>query len=158
MNVDDCVIGAENLTMRYGRKTACANVSFEVRLGSVYALLGRNGAGKSSLICSLLGLQKPQAGAAFLFGLPVWQNRVRALQRVGVVPEEPDAPPEMTVRQIAAFSSRLYPAWNWHRDIFTRAPVISGYRQSHLFRSPASALIEYDPLKGTVRTLIASAK
>jgi ABC-2 type transport system ATP-binding protein len=103
---------AENLTIRYGGKTACENVTFEVRHGSVYALLGRNGAGKSSLIRCLLGLQKPDSGAAFLFGRNVWKERCRSLQRVGVVPEEPDAPPEMKVRQIAAFCSRLYPAWD----------------------------------------------
>ena len=62
--------------------------------------------------------------------------------------------------QIRSISEMLAPvnAWNWHRNILTRAPVISGYRQSHLYLSPASALIEYDPLKDTARTLIASAK
>lgn len=112
MTADDIVVAAEDLTVRYGRTTACEHVSFEIPRGSVYALLGRNGAGKSSLVRCLLGHQKPWSGAAFLFGENVWKNRSRAMHRVGVVPEEPDAPPEMTARQIGAFCSRLYPFWS----------------------------------------------
>ena len=100
------------LTVRYGRLLACSDVSFSVSPGSVYALLGRNGAGKSSLVRCLLGEQRPQSGGAILFGEPVWNHRARLLARVGVVPEEPDAPPAMTPEQIADFCRRLYPSWD----------------------------------------------
>ena len=100
------------LTVRYGGKIALSGVSFSVARGSVYALLGRNGAGKSSLLRCLLGQQKPQAGRAALFGEDAWRGRASLMARTGVVPEEPDVPPEMTARQIAGFSRRLYPAWN----------------------------------------------
>jgi len=102
----------EGLTVRYGRKTALSGVTFSVAPGSVYALLGRNGAGKSSLLRCLLGQQKPQAGRATLFGEDAWRRRASLMARTGVVPEEPDVPPEMTARQIAGFSRRLYPSWN----------------------------------------------
>ena len=52
----------EGLTVRYGRAIACRDVSFAVAPGSVYALLGRNGAGKSSLVRCLLGQQKATSG------------------------------------------------------------------------------------------------
>lgn len=100
------------LTVRYGRALACENVSFAVPAGGVYALLGRNGAGKSSLVRCLLGEQKPQSGEARLFGESSWKHRARLLARVGVVPEEPDAPPAMTALQIADFCRRLYPSWD----------------------------------------------
>jgi ABC-2 type transport system ATP-binding protein len=112
MNSTDTIIAAKNITIQYGSRTACENVSFEVERGSVYALLGRNGAGKSSLIRCLLGQQKPRSGEAFLFGKNVWDHRSETMGKVGVVPEEPDAPPEMTAKQLAAFCSRLYPFWD----------------------------------------------
>jgi ABC-2 type transport system ATP-binding protein len=100
------------LTVRYGRRTALDGVAFTVPAGAVYALLGRNGAGKSSLVRCLLGAQKPASGGVRLLGRDAWRERASILGEVGVVPEEPDAPPAMTARQIAAFCSRLYPRWD----------------------------------------------
>src|SRR5262249_30055932 len=77
--------------------------------GSVFALLGSNGAGKSSLVRCALGEQKPAAGRARLFGRDVWRQRATLLKDVGVVPEEPDAPPAMTAKELLAFCRRLYP-------------------------------------------------
>jgi ABC-2 type transport system ATP-binding protein len=102
----------DGLTVRYGDRVALDSVSLEVAEGAVYALLGRNGAGKSSLVRCLLGEQKPDAGRVSLLGKDVWQERAAILSEVGVVPEEPDMPPAMTLRQIARFCSRLYPSWD----------------------------------------------
>ena len=100
------------LTVRYGRTLACADVSFTVAPGSVYALLGRNGAGKSSLVRCLLGEQRATSGETRLFGEDVWKHRERLLARVGVVPEEPDAPAPMSAVEIADFCRRVYPTWD----------------------------------------------
>jgi ABC-2 type transport system ATP-binding protein len=105
-------IRIENLTVRYGRTTACADVSLSVEPGSVYALLGRNGAGKSSLVRCLLGQQKASSGRALLFGADSWTTRQSAMARTGVTPEDPDAPPSMTARQLSAFCRRVYPRWD----------------------------------------------
>jgi ABC-2 type transport system ATP-binding protein len=102
----------DGLTVRYGDRVALDSVSLEVAEGAVYALLGRNGAGKSSLVRCLLGEQKPDAGRVSLLGKDVWQERAAILSEVGVVPEEPDMPPAMSLRQIARFCSRLYPSWD----------------------------------------------
>jgi ABC-2 type transport system ATP-binding protein len=108
----DSILAVEGLGVRYGRRQVLDGVSFALPRGSVFALLGRNGAGKSSLIRCVLGLQKPDAGGARLFGADAWANRRTAMQRTGVVPEEPNAPPEMTARQLIDFCGRLYPSWN----------------------------------------------
>ncbi|HEV8578177.1 MAG TPA: ABC transporter ATP-binding protein [Thermoanaerobaculia bacterium] len=105
-------IALEGLTVRYGRCLALDDVSLGVPEGAVYALLGRNGAGKSSLVRCLVGEQKPAAGRVSLLGRNVWQERASILAEVGVVPEEPDMPPAMTPRQVARFCSRLYPHWD----------------------------------------------
>jgi ABC-type multidrug transport system ATPase subunit len=106
------VLSVDGLTVRYGARTVLDDVSFDVPRGSVFALLGRNGSGKSSLVRCVLGLQKPARGEAHLFGEDAWRSRVRALARVGVVPEEPDAPPEMTASELLAFCAPLYPRWD----------------------------------------------
>jgi ABC-2 type transport system ATP-binding protein len=110
--VTDPVVAFESVTVRYGRTTATDGITFEVPRGSVYALLGRNGAGKSSLVRCLLGEQKPTRGEARLFGHPVWAKRTAAMARIGVVPEEPDIPPEMTAAGVAAFCAKLYRSWD----------------------------------------------
>ena len=109
---DGSVIGFEGLTVRYGKKTVLENISFQVPAGSVYALLGRNGAGKSSAVRCLLGQQKPTAGRITLFGQDVWKHRARLMEKVGVIPEEPDAPYDMNAKQIVQFCSSLYPSWD----------------------------------------------
>jgi ABC-2 type transport system ATP-binding protein len=112
MSLIEGLIEVGGLTVRYGGRTALDDVSFSVPEGAVYALLGRNGAGKSSLVRCLLGAQLPAAGTARLLGRDAWRERAPVLRDVGVVAEEPDAPPAMTVRQIARFCSRLYPRWD----------------------------------------------
>ncbi len=106
------VLSIEGLTVRYDGLDVLDGVSLAVAPGSVVALLGRNGVGKTSLVRCALGMQRPQAGRATLFGEDVWPHRARLLQRVGVVPEEPDAPPEMTAREVLAFCGALYSAWD----------------------------------------------
>jgi ABC-2 type transport system ATP-binding protein len=105
-------LAADGLSVRYGKRLALDGLSFAVATGSVYALLGPNGAGKSSLVRCLLGEQRPAAGRALLFGGDVWRERARLLAEVGVVPEEPDAPPAMDAGQLLRFCSRLYPRWD----------------------------------------------
>jgi len=112
MMSDAPILSVEKLTVLYGRTTACSEVSLSVAKGAVYALLGRNGAGKSSLVRCLLGQQKPTSGRTLLFGEDVWKKRARLMAKVGVVPEEPDAPPAMSARQIADFCRPLYPSWD----------------------------------------------
>jgi ABC-2 type transport system ATP-binding protein len=105
-------IQASNVTVRYGRRVAVDDVSMSVSQGQVYALLGRNGAGKSSLVRCILGQLKPDHGRVDVLGEDVWKRRTTLMNRVGIVPEEPDAPPEMRVRELAAFCARLYSSWN----------------------------------------------
>jgi ABC-2 type transport system ATP-binding protein len=106
------LVAIEDLTVRYGKRSVLDRVSLAVPEGSVYVLVGRNGAGKSSLVRCLLGEQRPDSGRALLLGGDAWRERARLLRGVGVVPEEPDAPPAMTARQLARFCSGLYDSWD----------------------------------------------
>jgi ABC-2 type transport system ATP-binding protein len=106
------LVGIEELTVRYGRRLVLDRISLAVPEGSVYALLGRNGAGKSSLVRCLLGEQRPASGRARLLGGDAWRERAALLRNVGVVPEEPDAPAAMSARQLSRFCAGLYPSWD----------------------------------------------
>lgn len=76
-------IDITGLTKRYGELTAVENVSFTVRSGRVVGLLGRNGAGKTTTLRMLLGLARPTAGSATIFGHP-YAQLPGAAHRVGV--------------------------------------------------------------------------
>ena len=120
-NSSAAVVEVKSLLVRYGGDPTptLEEISFSIPRGSVYGLLGRNGAGKSSLVRCLLGQQKPSSGKCILFGEDVWKHRAHLMAKVGVVPEDPDAPPSMTARQLSAFFSRLYPRWN-EASVFDR--------------------------------------
>ncbi|MCM3876653.1 MAG: ABC transporter ATP-binding protein [Thermoanaerobaculia bacterium] len=114
MNSSAPVVEVRQLLVRYGGNSSSTleEISLSIPRGSVYALLGRNGAGKSSLVRCLLGQQKPTAGDCLLFGEDVWKRRAHLMAKVGVVPEDADAPPTMTARQLSAFCARVYPSWD----------------------------------------------
>jgi ABC-2 type transport system ATP-binding protein len=100
------------LAVRYGRQPVVDALDLTLARGEVYALLGRNGSGKSSLVRTLLGLQPAAAGSVRLLGRDPWRQRAALMHDVGYVPEEPQAPPEMSARQLAAFCGRLRRSWD----------------------------------------------
>jgi ABC-2 type transport system ATP-binding protein len=75
------------LTVRYGVFTAVDDLSFEVRPGEIYGLLGSNGAGKSSTIKCVVGLQRPAAGSVGVFGRDPFHEAIRVKAEIGYVPE-----------------------------------------------------------------------
>ena len=101
-----------DVTLRYGRTTALDRLDLHVPEGSVYALLGRNGSGKSSLVKALLGHRKPDGGALEVDGLDPWKARHRLMGRIAATPETPDAPPAMKVGAIGDFVGSFHPAWD----------------------------------------------
>jgi ABC-type multidrug transport system ATPase subunit len=109
---DHVPLSCEHLAVRYGRTQVLEDVSFVVPAGSVYALLGRNGAGKSSLVRCLVGQQHPTAGRGLLFGRDAWHDRAALMERVGLVPEEPDAPPDLPPSRLLDLVARLHGRWD----------------------------------------------
>jgi ABC-2 type transport system ATP-binding protein len=105
-------LACEHLAVRYGRTAVVEDVSFAVPRGGVYALLGRNGAGKSSIVRCLVGQQRATSGRVLLFGEDAWRSRARLMARVGLVPEEPDAPPELPPARLVALVARLHARWD----------------------------------------------
>jgi ABC-2 type transport system ATP-binding protein len=105
------MITVERLTVRYVRKEALADLTLAIAPGQVFVLLGRNGAGKSSLFRALLGPRKPDAGSVRAVGLDPWHERRRLASRWGATPESPDAPADQTVLALERSIAPLYPRW-----------------------------------------------
>ena len=83
------VIRLDKLTKRFGTETALDAVSLEVPPGVVFALLGENGAGKTTAIRIMLGLAEANSGQAEVLGLGSAKQGLAIRQRVGYVPERP---------------------------------------------------------------------
>jgi ABC-2 type transport system ATP-binding protein len=92
-------IEARGLLKRYGHVTAVDHVDLTVRAGDVYGYLGPNGAGKTTSLRMLLGLIRPDAGSAKLFGRDPLVEGVRALDGVAGFVEAPRFYPYMTGRR-----------------------------------------------------------
>jgi len=83
------MIRLENLQKRFGRRMAVENLSLEIPAGALYALLGHNGAGKSTTIGMMLGQVIPDHGRVLIDGHDVRRERAQALGQVGAIFETP---------------------------------------------------------------------
>ena len=77
-------ISVRELTKSFGGRRVVDSLSFDVQKGQVFALLGHNGAGKSTTIDLILGLKAPEGGTAKILGMDAATNRKRVFERVGV--------------------------------------------------------------------------
>ena len=103
MSEREPMIQAIDLCKHYGSFAAIDNLSFDVHRGEVVAFLGPNGAGKSTTMKVLTGYLAPSAGAARLCGFDVATERVRAVEKLGYLPENGPLYPEMTPRELLTF-------------------------------------------------------
>ena len=84
------VLEARGLAKRYRRGVwALAGIDLELPAGGITALVGPNAAGKSTLIKTWVGFEKPTRGAAAVMGLDPWRQRSHALANLGYVPQSP---------------------------------------------------------------------
>ncbi|MEU8763145.1 ABC transporter ATP-binding protein [Streptomyces sp. NPDC048659] len=101
-------VAFEAATKTYGPVRAVDSVDLTIRRGETVALLGRNGAGKSTALNLLLGLDTPDSGRVRLFGgTPA---RAVGAGRVGAMLQDARPVPRVTVRELVAFVARAYPA------------------------------------------------
>ncbi len=97
-----------NLTKKYKDKTAVSNLNLTVEKGILYALLGVNGAGKSTTIKMLSCLTKPTSGDACLMGHSVVKESARVKEIMNVSPQETAVAAKLSVRENLEFIARVY--------------------------------------------------
>jgi ABC-2 type transport system ATP-binding protein len=100
-------IVVEDITKRYGPRTALDSVSIEVRGGSVLALLGPNGAGKTTLVRVLTTLIRPDRGRALVAGHDVVAEAPAVRQRIGLVGQHAAVDEYLTGRENLVLVARL---------------------------------------------------
>src|ERR1035438_3355991 len=93
----DCVAGLAGVSKKFGKTVALDGLDLEVRRGELFAVLGPNGAGKSTAISILLGLRRPDAGSASMFGES--PENLSARQNVGVMMQEVALPQKLRVHE-----------------------------------------------------------
>lgn len=107
----ETLIKAKQLSKSYGRFKALMDVSFELKAGQVMGLLGHNGAGKSSLIKSLLGAHDFD-GELSVFGLSPRKDRVNIVRDLAYISDVAMLPEWMTVKQVINYVSGVHPKFS----------------------------------------------
>ena len=165
-------LALEGIDALYGESHVLHGVSFALGEGRVLALLGRNGAGKTTCMNTVVGFLPPRSGSVRLFGKPVERLSPEAISRrgIGLVPQGRRVFPRLTVREnlVVAFQKRS--AWNLDKvfDLFPRlkeragqdAGSLSGGEQQMLAIGRAlmgnpSVLLMDEPSEGLAPLIVA---
>ncbi len=116
---DATVISTSRLTKAFGKLVAVNDLNLQVMRGDVFGFLGPNGSGKTTTIRMLLGLIRPSAGRAVIFGMDNAYQLPLILQRIGAIVETPIFYPYLSgidnLRVIAANSGMVIGQANDHR-------------------------------------------
>ncbi len=102
------IIVVKNLTKKYGSNVAVDDLSFQVKQGSVFGLLGANGAGKSSAIECILGTKKHDKGEVTILGMNPCKDRKTLFEQVGVQFQESKYQELIKVSELCEITASLY--------------------------------------------------
>ena len=105
-------VEVRGLAMRFGRKHVLRGVDLDVAEGSVTALLGRNGIGKSTLLRILVGFHPASGGTARVLGLDPGRRGPEVRRLIGYVPDRMELPKWMSIADHFAFLEPFYPTWD----------------------------------------------
>ena len=109
MHDEQPAIRFDRVVRQFGPQRALDNVTYEVPNGVVFALLGENGAGKTTSIKSILGMSDPDAGSVSVLGMNPRRNSYEFRRQVGYVPEQSSLYEWMTVAEAGWFAAGFYP-------------------------------------------------
>jgi ABC-2 type transport system ATP-binding protein len=136
------VISLRELGKVIGGKAILSDISVDIEPGSIVGLLGKNGAGKTSLIDVLLGFSPPSSGSSRVFGESSFNLPAAAKRRIGFVPQQDELLDSLTGAQQLALNAALHPAWDealiarlvreWQVPLDRRIQVLSGGERQKL--------------------------
>lgn len=122
-------IEVKNLCHSYGKHTIYQDLSFTVKRGRIFGLLGKNGVGKTTLINILMGFLRPVSGRCLVFGEDSHNLSPATREKIGLLFEGHLAYEFMSISQIEKFYSSYYPKWN--RDIYYGLVEKMGLSHNH---------------------------
>lgn len=108
------MIEAKNLTKKFGSKAALNGISFRIDGGSIFGLVGSNGAGKSTFLRTCAGVYFPDGGQILVDGKAPFEN-TEVKSRVCFIPDYPYFLPQATLADMAKFYAGIYPRWDQKR-------------------------------------------
>lgn len=100
-------IETKNLTKSFGTLKAVNNLSFSIKEGELFGLLGPNGSGKTTTVKLLTGQLKPEKGGANVLGINVLRNPIRVRELVGIIPEQETPPSFLTSEEYLHFVCKI---------------------------------------------------
>ncbi|MDB6167675.1 MAG: transporter [Verrucomicrobia bacterium] len=106
------IIETRQLSRRYGRTEALHSLDLDVPAGTIFALIGANGAGKTTAIKVLMNLLAPTGGDARVLGVDSRRLGPAERRQIGYVSENQKLPDWMTVRQLLDYCRPFYPTWD----------------------------------------------
>lgn len=113
-------IKAGGLSKSYGGMLALDRLDLSVKAGTVFGLLGANGAGKSTTIECILGTRVPDEGSVSILGMEPRKNRKKLFERVGVQFQEANYQEKITVQELCEETSCLYRAPAGYRPLLAQ--------------------------------------
>jgi ABC-type multidrug transport system ATPase subunit len=102
------LVSVQQVSKRFGTKTALDKVSFDVPAGQLCGLLGPNGAGKTTLFRLLMGILKSSHGNLFVDGKDAFEDRVEVKSLVGFLPDEPVFYSYLSGKEILELSASMH--------------------------------------------------
>ena len=98
----------KNLTKQFGSHAAVHDVSFSIAAGEIFALIGPNGSGKTTIVKNIVGLLRPNIGSVGVGGFDVVEKTRETKSLIGYIPDEPNVWPKMTGEEFLYFAGALY--------------------------------------------------
>ena len=123
------MISVKDLYKKYENNPALCGMYMNIPTGSIYGLVGTNGAGKTTVIKLLAGILRQDSGSMDYDGEDVWENAVLK-DRIAVIPDELYFPYTYSLNDMGKFYSGLYNSWNEERfrDMIVTFKLDSGAR------------------------------
>jgi ABC-2 type transport system ATP-binding protein len=101
------IVETEDLTKRYGSRTAVEHLNIKIEEGEVFGFLGPNGAGKTTTLLMFLGLTEPTSGKAKVIGFDPTREPFKVKEKVGYLPENVGFYDDMDARQNLRYIAKL---------------------------------------------------
>lgn len=102
------MLNIQNLTKRYGSKTAVDNLSLHIEAGEVCAFIGHNGAGKTTTLKACCGLLAPDSGTITVDGMPIRERPIDCKRVMAYIPDNPDMYEFLTGYEYLNFVADVY--------------------------------------------------
>ncbi len=109
------MLNVHNLSKTFGTKKAVHNVSFTIKEGEIFSLIGPNSSGKTTIVKTIVGLLQPTNGTVTVGDHDVVKNPEKAKALTGYIPDEPSIWPKMTGEEFLYFTQALYGVDEKHR-------------------------------------------